>query len=105
MIKDWICEENLNPFLEIIAGHAGYGFGPDDWTAIRFGIQDTDEERGRWYEYEFPASQPMRLRLARDPGSSVLFVCTESDAETERTIQEVFRIAQRYRLSKRGTAS
>ena len=30
----------------------GYEFDSDDWEAIRFGLEGTDEEAERWFDYD-----------------------------------------------------
>lgn len=79
----WIIEYNLKPFVETLSGFVGYRF--DDWDrdAIRFGIKDTDVEADRWYEYGPIGERPVKLRIARDPGSIVVFVQVEADKDLE----------------------
>jgi len=64
MIKAWILEENLKPFLEIMASLVDYTFNEDDWNAIQWGIRETAVEANRWYDYELGGRY---LGIARDP--------------------------------------
>jgi hypothetical protein len=100
MVAGWIFEWNLRPFLEIAARRVGYGFGQDDWNAIHLALPVTDHEHDRWYEYEFGGPHPIRIRLAEDPGSSVVFVEVSCDPDTENELRVVIEIVQEYRLSK-----
>lgn len=48
----WIWNENVQPFLGLLARYAGYDFDDTDWQAVELGIQATDDEHpDRWYSY------------------------------------------------------
>ncbi|HVS38898.1 MAG TPA: hypothetical protein VMS17_25295 [Gemmataceae bacterium] len=101
MIRDWIFEDNLLPFLTILAAVVRYDFIRDEWSAVRFGVVETDEENGRWYDYEFAGNQRAAFRLARSVGSSVIHLELESDSDTELRMEVAVQIAQRYLLCDR----
>jgi hypothetical protein len=44
-------ENNVLPFLTVLGWIADYAFDHNDWMAISSGIQETDQEANRWYEY------------------------------------------------------
>jgi hypothetical protein len=100
MVENWIFEKNLKPFVEIVSRYASYQFDADDWIGISSGIAETDQERDRWFDYDFTAGRPVRLRFARDPGSSVLFIRASCDLETEKKIELLFDILSEYLLSR-----
>ncbi len=100
MIHDWIFEDSLHPFLAILSSFAGYSFDEGDEAAIEWGIQNTDVEKDAWFAYELAGEHPIRLTLARDPGTAVVVVRGEADHDTEMRIGVVITIAQWYRLQR-----
>jgi hypothetical protein len=102
MMKDWIWEENLEAFVQVTARLAAYSsFDEDDWAAIQFGIRDTDVERDLWYEYSLPGVHSIKLKFARDIGTSVVFVCVEGDRELDGSLELVTNLCQDYRILPR----
>jgi hypothetical protein len=103
MIAEWIYRENLKPFLMGLGWLVDYPFDSDDWTAISHGVGASDGEAGRWYEYEFAGRLPARLRLAHDPGTSVVRVHVEVPAEVEPQVRITLLIFQHFHV-RDGTA-
>jgi len=103
MFSDWILEDNLKPFVETLSGFVGYRFDDRDWDAIRFNLKDTDVEAERWYDYELAGERTAKLRLARDPGSIVLFVRVQADEDLERRAAVATEIMGSYWLSESST--
>ena len=101
-MRDWIFEENLVPWLETVARIARYELHPDEPQAVVHGLKDTDSERGHWFEYEFHG---IRLKLARDPGTSVLSFELHLPAAFVPRIETVAEVAQTYQLRKRDGKS
>lgn len=77
MTSSWIFEDNLLPFLTALGWIVDYDFDDNDWTAVYFGVRDTDCETKRWYDYDFSGASVASIKFARDPGSSVIFVEVE----------------------------
>lgn len=100
MIKNWIREGNLEPFLRTLAFHAGYEFDAEDWSDIHRGLRDTDSEQELWYEYGFDGKHPLQMKLARDPGVAIVYVQVDADTEIEQATKIVFGIMQHYQLSE-----
>jgi hypothetical protein len=94
----WVLEDNLRPFLTAVGWIVGYPFDPDDWTAISFGVRETDQEAGRWYAYEFAGRHRAMLSLARDPGSCVVHVRVGVPSELESQVNLAAEIFTRFRL-------
>lgn len=87
MIRDWLLMDNLQPFLTVLGWLVDYDFGPDDWTAIHFGVRETDAEGERWYDYEFAGRRRAVFSLAIDPGTSVVHARIEVPPELEPQVQ------------------
>jgi len=101
-MKDWIFEENLRPWLEIVASIVGYAFEAEDWDAVHFGLANTDSEEGRWYRYPF-GTTAVCAALARDPGTAV--VACELDGvlpEQQKLVALAVSIAQQYQVEHRA---
>ena len=101
MQQDWIFEENLFLWLEIVASFCRHSFDSADREAFEFGIQNTDAEQNYWFDYEFSGSCSINLRVARDLGSSVIFVEVGCPSELESRVATAIQIAQEYRLARR----
>jgi len=98
MPSDWILEDNLKPSLETLAAFSGYNIDAWDWDAIWHGVKDTDVERGAWFEYELAAGHPVGVRVAKDVGSSMVFVDVRAGEELEAKMQAALEIMQTYHL-------
>ena len=98
MMADWVYDENLRPFLLSLGWFVGYDLDVDDWTAIRYGIEGTDQKADRWFDYEFAGQQRAVLWLARDPGSSVVHVRVEVPAEIVPKVESTIAIFQVFRI-------
>ena len=94
-MRAWIREENLRPWLEIVAGALAYGFDGDDWDAFRFGITNTDVEKDTWYDYPLGAAT---VRVAMDPGSAVVAVSLDGAEHIAAEAAIATTIAQTYLL-------
>lgn len=74
MVGNWLFEENLKPFVELLAQLVGYTLYDEDydWVAIVYGSEDTDEDADKWYTHPFAGADSRALELARNPGSAVI---------------------------------
>ena len=99
MLESWILKRNLKPFIETVSGFVGYGFDTWDWDAIRCGVKGTDIEADRWYAYELLGERLIKLLLASDPGSSVVFVRVDADKDLEDYAEVAVNIIGTYELS------
>ncbi len=97
-MTDWVFAENLRPFLQSIGWFVGYDLDPDDWTAICHGIESTDQEADRWFDYELAGQQRAALWLALDPGTSVVHVRVEVPAELGPKVAAAIAIFQVFRI-------
>jgi hypothetical protein len=98
MLADWVFAENLRPFLLSLGWFVGRDLDEGDWTAIRYGIEATDQEADRWFDYEFVGQQRAALWLARDPGSSVVHVRTEVPAAVVPKVEAAITLFQAFRI-------
>ena len=96
--NDWLFPDNLAPFLCFVARHAKYDLLPEEVRAIELGVRETDQERDRWYDYEFAGDQGVRLSFATDPGSSVVFWRAECPGEMREAIEFAASLMQEYQL-------
>ncbi|MBD2092947.1 hypothetical protein H6F67_24160 [Microcoleus sp. FACHB-1515] len=101
MKQDWIFEENRFSWLEIVASFCGYAFEAGDRDAFEVGIQNTNHEQERWFDYEFSSFSSLKLQLARDLGSSVIFAKAHCSPDLQPKIATTTQIAQEYRLTRR----
>lgn len=99
MIQGWIWQQNLWPFVETAASFVGVT--PDDYDseAIEHGLSHTDVEQDHWFAYSFGTSLSLRLALAQDVGTEVLFVQAEAGADASVNMNVAIQIFQNYRVA------
>jgi hypothetical protein len=96
-LKDWILEENLRPWLQILSSVVGYAFDDLDWDAVTAGIANTDAEGSRWYEHPL-GSEAVSVRLAKEPGTALIMVTAKLSARDLDRATLAIQIAQSYLL-------
>ncbi|MEH1938521.1 MAG: hypothetical protein V7L14_33420 [Nostoc sp.] len=97
MATNWIFDNNLKPFIEVLAMFCGCEIDQDDLDAIYSGVKKTDYEKDVWFEYEYTGS--LEFKVAQDVGSSVIFVDVLADEALEAKIAVAIEILQIYRLT------
>lgn len=73
-VRDWIYIENAMSFLDLCSSRIGYHFDELDAGAVRHGLAATDYENDHWFDYPLVGDREVLIRLAQDPGSSVVFI-------------------------------
>lgn len=107
MVADWLFEDNLRPFVELLAQLAGYTLYDEDydWLAIEYGMQDTNEDADKWYTYPFAGADPAVFELARNPGSDVVSIRVRGEQgirpELAAQLDVLFAVCQDYTLLPR----
>jgi hypothetical protein len=104
MVGSWILKQNLESFLEMLTYIAGYPFNDWDFDAIAHGINGTDGEHDRWFQYEFRGTKrSVSFFVADDPGSSVyLFRITVPDDAVE-TVDLAYFVAEGNDLKRHNS--
>gem|GEM_PF-2857237 len=100
IIENWILENNLKPLMEMLSHWAKYTFEPDDWDAIHYGIQESNRETNKWFDYILSGVEPVSIRLAADPGSSVVHVRIECSPSLAAKAGVALELMQNYKLSR-----
>jgi hypothetical protein len=92
MLSNWILEQNLRPFVELLAHLAGDATVDDlDVDAITWGMGESDADHDRWYAYPFRGEHAaLRLELAREPSAIILNVRVQG-AEGEELLADLER--------------
>ncbi|MEH2199429.1 hypothetical protein [Nostoc sp.] len=96
MAPNWIFDNNLKPFFEILAMFCSCKIDQDDLDTIYSEVKKTDYEKDVWFEYEY--SEGLELKVAQDIGSSVIFVDVLADEGLKAKIAVAIEILQIYRL-------
>ncbi len=75
-IEGWVWNENVRPFLALLAGYAGYDFNGTDWQSVELALEATDDEHpDRWYGYPLVGANHHReVRLAQAVGGTEVSV-------------------------------
>ena len=98
MCANWILQENIKPLLGTISRFVGAELNNWDWDAITLGLKNTDHEHGQWFDYQFQARDSVKVRLALERGTELLFVELESNPRIELQCEVALSIMQDYRL-------
>ena len=98
MLADWVFADNLRAFLTALGWFVGCSLDDEDWTAIHRRVEGTDEEAGPWFDYDFTGEHAASLRLAADPGASVIHVRIEVPAPAEPNVEAAISIFQHFRV-------
>jgi hypothetical protein len=109
MTANWILEQNLRPFVELVAYLAGDATFDDlDVDAITWGVRESDADHDRWYAYPFRGEHAaLRLELAHDPGSIIIsfrlhaIAGEELPADLERAVSLLVLVCADYRVEPR----
>ena len=95
----WIRQENLIPVLSLLAELAHYRFDPDDIAAVEHGIENTDDEANRWFEYPLHGEQSLEVQLALDSESPiVLHIRVQAPENIRREVEWTLSIASIYAM-------
>jgi hypothetical protein len=97
-MRGWIFEDNVWPFLEILAGLAKYDYDWWDRDAIDAGLAETDADAGNWFEYRFEGAFPLRFEIANDRGSTVVALRIDAPDDLAPRIEMAISIAQEFYL-------
>ena len=73
-IDGWIEGENALVAVHYIAKLVGYKFQDSDWRAIDTGLEGTDAEAKRVFDYPLVGRTPVQLLLARHAGAEPVMV-------------------------------
>jgi hypothetical protein len=100
MISAWIWEGNLRPFLEMVALLVKCPFDADNWTAIQYGVRDTDNDADKRYTYPLLGEPELLVEVAAEPGASTIMVYLSSEAiltaELRAQITTLINVCQNY---------
>ena len=90
--------ENLRPFFRFAAEQVDYDFDDLDWGAVVEGLQATDLEADAWFEYPLAGSRPLEVAVAKDVGSTVVFVRAHGNTAIESKLASAISLMQTYSL-------
>ena len=99
IVGNWVFEDALKPFVEMAAFYAHCKLDDDDWTAIAYGLQDSDADEDKWFRYYLEGPEPLYLELAIAPGSQVVMLRARGNEALSRELQVLVDVCQTYRLS------
>lgn len=101
VVADWIIRENVQPFMIAYGRLLGAVPDLDELEVIRLGVLRADAEADRWYEHSFwgVADDRARIRLAPDPGSSVMHVRATVPPEFVTRMQDLISVFQSWVLT------
>ena len=94
-IDNWIFQDNLQFFLELISCIAGCRLEEWDYFAVKSGIEGTNCEQEQWFPYSIAGEKrTVSMRLADDPGSSVYAIRIDADESTAELFNLAIYVAQ-----------
>lgn len=99
MIANWIYEENLQPFLEILGLIIDYQFDPAEIVLIQADVRESDGDADCWFEYQMPGVRySCHIRLAHDLGTHVIQLQIDLPALANDQVAVVVHILQTYHI-------
>jgi hypothetical protein len=102
IMGSWVFEDTLKPFVEMVAFYAHCTLDDNDWTAIEYGVKDSDADKDKWFRYYLEGPELLYLELAINPGSDVVSVVARGNEALARELEVLFYVCQSYRLSPLG---
>jgi hypothetical protein len=96
-----IWEENLQPFLFVLADAAKYDLIPDEIQAIRLGALEKDVDFDQWYDYEFAGdAQTIKMWFASDGGdcSGLFWFRVEVEGEDAVRVKFAGELFREYEI-------
>ena len=73
MIEDWILEDNLEAFLELLSGKSGYKWSESDMEAVESLIKESDGEAESYIEYPLGQSGTI-VQLAQKSADGIILI-------------------------------
>jgi hypothetical protein len=104
MTSGWVSEEDLFPFLAVVADMVEYDFGPDtDWLAIYHAIySDPNAGDEHWVAYRFEGKRAADFEFAWEPGSGVISYRLSTDPNVEFASDWVAHTLTRWKVTEGG---
>lgn len=101
MHKDWVHEQDLVPFLELLSQFCGYELSQADEDAIFHGIKETEYEDNKWFDYSFAGNVQAVFRLSKDVGTTVIFFEINASPEVETKMGVALYVLNHLRTKQR----
>ncbi|MER6421126.1 hypothetical protein [Streptomyces sp. NPDC001137] len=88
-VEGWIWNENVQPFLALLARYVNYDFDGTDWQVVELGLEATDDEhRDRWYSYPLVGSDHhLEVHLAKAVGGDEVSVRVAGTSNPEMLLR------------------
>jgi hypothetical protein len=99
-VTDWIRDDNVCQFLDVLGWLVKHDFAYSEWEAIRSALENTDAGKGKWHECEFRGAQALKFRLAAEPGANKCHVAVEAPELLVSGVETAILLAQSYHLDK-----
>jgi hypothetical protein len=101
VIRGWVYEWNLRPFLEALAGEVRYELEDDDWTGIKFALfarGPQEDAVATRLDCGLPGSPEIALQLLREHATSVVEFELASTPDIESRADAIANVMARYRV-------
>ena len=99
LVKTWIFEDNLRPFLQTLAWLVDYAFSEEDWMAISYEIEDPDDDEKRSTQYRFEGQKlPTKISIDRDATTSTVAVVVDIVDDLANAVKTAGSIFSTYRV-------
>jgi hypothetical protein len=95
----WLWDENVQPFLEFVAGSVGYVLAPEELEAHLTDIRGSNPEQEAWCRIAFDGCT---LHLASDPGTFVVHVKADGSSQLTGELRGVVSFLACYSAAARA---
>lgn len=80
-VSGWVWEENVDRLMRHLAHAVSYDFDDLDRGAIETGLEDTDADQDRWFDYPLVGQPQLNVGLARHPDAAPVVVRVSGDLD------------------------
>ena len=80
-VGGWVWEQHVERFLGHLAAQVGYGLDDLDRGAVTAGLESTDAEHGRWFDYPLIGRRQVTVSLARTLGAAPVSIRVTGDLD------------------------
>lgn len=101
MFADWVHEDQLIPFVELMGHFCGCDVGPDESMDVLRGLSGSDLDEDFWFVYRVEGETPLHLRLARKPASCMIAFELHAGEQVEAQARTALEVLNHLRVRQR----
>ena len=80
-VGGWVMEADVHRLMRHLAFLVGYVIDDLDWGAVQTGLELTDSESERWFDYPLVGERQLTVKLAKEPDAYPVMVQVSGDLD------------------------